>query len=82
MKPLSCQEEALFSNQDCIIWQCRCGIYHVRIYTMKLHLTMAQFERVARVFKLTMGRMAAFEKAESVTLGEYDAKQHTQRRPL
>lgn len=68
MRPLSCQEEALFSNQDCTIWQCRCGIYHVRIYTMKLHLTM--------------GRMAAFEKAESVTLGEYDAKQHTQRRPL
>jgi hypothetical protein len=70
MKPLSCREEALFSNQDCTIWQCRCGIYHVRIHTLKLHLTMAQFERVARVFKLMMGSLAASEKVERVTLGQ------------
>lgn len=52
----SCREEALFSNRDCTIWQCRCGIYHVRIHTTMLHLTTTQFDRVARVFKLMMGR--------------------------
>ncbi len=53
-----CREEALFSNPDCTIWQCRCGIYHVRIHAATLHLTAAQFERVARIFKLMMGRAA------------------------
>lgn len=71
MKPQPCQEEVLFSNQDCTVWQCRCGIYHVRIHTIKLHLTVAQFERVGRVFKLMMGRVAAAsKKVERVTLGQ------------
>jgi len=64
MKRPSCQDqdEALFSNQDCTIWQCRCGIYHIRIHAVKLHLTVAQFERVARVFKLMMERVVALDK--------------------
>jgi hypothetical protein len=63
MKPPSCQEEVFFSNRDCSIWQCRCGIYHVKIHTIRLHLTTAQFERVARLFKLMMGRAAGIAAA-------------------
>lgn len=58
MEPPSCRGEALFSNRDCTVWQCRCGIYHVQIHTATLHLTAAQFDGVARVFKLMMGRAA------------------------
>lgn len=67
MEPSSCREEVLFSNRDCTIWQCRCGIYHIRIHAATLHLTTAQFERVARVFKLMMGRAAGIGSPSPMT---------------
>lgn|GEM_PF-6475313 len=75
VKPPFFQEEALFSNPDCTVWQCRCGIYHVRIHATKLHLTMAQFERVARVFKLMMGRAAAIESSPAVPRGTLEIRE-------
>lgn len=55
----SFQKEHLVSTSNSAITQCGCGIYHVYIGPITLHLTPPQFEATARLFKLALGMAAA-----------------------
>ncbi len=50
-----CKKENLIVTRCGVINRCRCGIYHVRISSITLHLTETQFEGAARLFKLALG---------------------------
>ncbi|MFQ5779466.1 MAG: hypothetical protein ACE5J1_03135 [Nitrospiria bacterium] len=51
----SCHKEHLVSTLNGAITHCGCGIYHVYIDPITLHLTTSQFDAAARLFKLAMG---------------------------
>lgn len=40
---------------------CGCGLYHVRVNAITLHLTVSQFESAARLFKVGLGIVSAQE---------------------
>lgn len=51
----TCSKEVLVSTLDSAIDRCSCGIYHIHIDPVTLHLNASQFEATARLFKLAMG---------------------------
>jgi len=51
----TCSKETLVSSLNSAIDQCGCGIYHIHIHPVTLHLNASQFESTARLFKLAMG---------------------------
>ncbi|MFQ5598382.1 MAG: hypothetical protein ACE5GK_10070 [Nitrospiria bacterium] len=50
-----CRKTVLVSAAKGDISLCSCGVYHVRINATTLHLTSAQFNDAARLFKLALG---------------------------
>jgi hypothetical protein len=81
----SCQTEVLLSTREGVICRCRCGIYHVRIGTVTLHLTAPQFEETARLFKISLGmavgrRLSASRFEPILDISESEHKESTVRR--
>jgi len=62
-----CHEEGLAAMREGDISLCRCGIYHVRINAITLHLTAKQFDAAARLFKLAMGTLVGRRLGDSQT---------------
>ncbi len=61
----SCQKKTLISTPEAEILHCSCGIYHVALENMTLHLSPVQFRKVARVFKLALGMMTVQQKPKA-----------------
>jgi hypothetical protein len=70
-----CREERIVSTPDGAISRCRCGVYHVQINAVTLHLTEAQFDSAARLFKLALGASAGHRAGA----GPGDVQQHMRR---
>ncbi len=66
-----CSRKVLVSTLNGAIDQCGCGIYHVRIDPVTLHLTASQFEATARLFKLAMG-MTVGRRLQTKPARSYD----------
>lgn len=62
-----CQEECLISTVNGTVRTCRCGIYHVQLSAMTLHLTPLQFEATARLFKLAWGMVVGRRMSVSMS---------------
>ena len=62
-----CQEECLISTVNGTVRTCRCGIYHVQLSAMTLHLTPLQFEATARLFKLAWGMVVGRRRSVSMS---------------
>lgn len=62
-----CKEECLISTVNGTVRTCRCGIYHVQLSAMTLHLTPLQFEATARLFKLAWGMVVGRRMSVSMS---------------
>lgn len=71
MREKFCKQEVLVSAPDGIIHRCDCGIYHVEIDGLTLHLESVQFKAVARLFKLALGMLAAGSHMNERTEGRF-----------
>lgn len=71
MKERVCKQEVLVSAPDGIIHRCDCGVYHVEIDGVTLHLESVQFKAVARLFKLALGMLAARSPMNERTEGQF-----------
>lgn len=54
-----CKKEVLVSGGEGVIHRCSCGLYHVEMDSVTLHLAPERFSAVARLFKLALGMSAA-----------------------
>ncbi len=54
-----CLEEVLVAAPYGTISRCACGTYYVRFYQTTICFTAFEFERVARLFKISLGMLSA-----------------------
>jgi len=68
----SCQKEEVISIAEGSIFRCVCGTYYVRFGLMTLCFSALEFEKIARLFKMSLGMIAAkrSQKAEPEPLWE------------